>query len=172
MSPAHTPNGLLDPSPSSLSQFSPKLFPTVVLLQKNPMPGEIARNLNCWMGVWGARARLSWLDTASNSASCCFSSPRPRLLDPRWRRSHSRRTIGFLRPGSLSPQACTGLLRGPRGQTSRTFSFVFPPWPISWPWLDALAILRWTHPAPDPRLDWLPGCVCRVLQEKKLPVWR
>ena len=34
-------------------------------------------------------------------------------------------------------------------QTSRIFSFVSPPWPITWPWFDALAFLHWTHPAPQ-----------------------
>ena len=43
-------------------------------------------------------------------------------------------------------------------QISR-FSFVSPPWPISWPWLDALAFLHWTRPGPNPWLDWLPRCV-------------
>ena len=100
--------GLFCPDFPDLGPGSLVVFPNY-----EPLPDEITRDLDCWIGVWTQQCDRGGLTPASTSALCSFRRSRPRLLDPRCRRPHSNRSVSFLRPGLCFREPRSGLLRGP-----------------------------------------------------------
>ena len=54
----------------------------IVLPKDKPLPNEITRDLNCWVGIGMQECNCRGQTPASTSALCSFSRSCPRLLDP------------------------------------------------------------------------------------------